>query len=104
MPEALRRELHEGWSVRAVAGSVPDALDGKAVPAQLPGCVHTDLLAAGLIPDPYLDRNEELLQWVGRADWRYEMTFDWSDDAHAQTDLVFDGLDTVASVELNGTT
>ena len=45
------------------------------MPATVPGCVHTDLLAAGLIPDPYLDENERLLEWIGRTAWRYSTTF-----------------------------
>ena len=66
--------------------------------------VHLDLLAAGLIPDPYLDDNEALLAWIGLVDWTYETSFvvtaaDLSADRH---ELVFDGLDTVAVVELNG--
>ena len=35
------------------------------MPATVPGSVHTDLLAAGCIPDPYLDDNERLLAWIG---------------------------------------
>lgn len=69
----------------------------------MPGCVHTDLLAAGLIDDPYLDDNEERLGWIGRTDWTYRTDFVWSDDGHEFTDLCFDGLDTVATVLLNGT-
>ena len=45
------------------------------MPATVPGCVHTDLLDAGLIPDPYLDDNERALAWIGRTDWVYETTF-----------------------------
>nr|WP_231121577.1 hypothetical protein [Motilibacter peucedani] len=97
----LRRELHEGWSVRAVAGDAPAEVAGAVVPATVPGSVFTDLLAAGLIPDPYLDRNEVLLQWVGLTDWRFETSFSWSDQGAERVDLVFDGLDTVAHVELN---
>ena len=33
-------------------------------PAEVPGCVHTDLMAAGVIPDPYLDGNEAALRWM----------------------------------------
>nr|WP_245674771.1 glycoside hydrolase family 2 protein [Herbidospora cretacea] len=72
------------------------------VPAVVPGCVHTDLLAAGLIPDPYLDDNEVRLGWIGRTTWAYETTFPWSADQHDNTDLVCDGLDTVATLLLNG--
>ncbi|MFC4062047.1 glycoside hydrolase family 2 protein [Planomonospora corallina] len=92
------RPLHDGWTLTAVSRGV----EVTGVPASVPGCVHTDLLAAGLIPDPYLDDNETRLAWIGRTDWVYETTFDWSDDGHQRTDLVCEGLDTVATVLLNG--
>ncbi len=102
----MRTLLDQGWTVRAVAGPVPAELDGVTVRATVPGCVHTDLLAAGLIPDSYLDENEALLAWVGDVDWRYETTFAWGgDDAaagHDVVELVAEGLDTVATVELDG--
>ena len=96
------RPLHHGWSVQAVAGPVADEIAGRNLPATVPGSVHTDLLAAGLIVDPYLDDNERLLAWIGSCDWRYATSFDWTDDGHDRTELVFEGLDTVASIELNG--
>ncbi|PUB20817.1 beta-mannosidase [Promicromonospora sp. AC04] len=101
-----RRELHEGWTVRAVGGPVAEHVRVVEVPASVPGSIHTDLLGAGLIPDPYLDDHESLVAWVSRCDWEYRTTFPWSAqdtpgaDHH---DLVFDGLDTVATVLLNGT-
>jgi beta-mannosidase len=64
--------------------------------------VHTDLLAAGVIPDPYLDDNERVLAWIGLARWRYRLIFEWSDQAFDRVDLAFDGLDTIATVILNG--
>jgi beta-mannosidase len=64
--------------------------------------VHTDLLAAGLIPDPYLDDNESRLGWIGRTDWVYETTFSWTDRGEPEVDLVCAGLDTVATLSLNG--
>ncbi|MEV0074560.1 glycoside hydrolase family 2 protein [Amycolatopsis sp. NPDC050768] len=94
------------WTVRATGdlGEVPAELVETlraGVPATVPGSVHTDLLAAGLIPDPYLDRNEDLVQWIGLTDWRYETEFD-RPDAPGAAALAFDGLDTVAKIELNG--
>ncbi|MET9224406.1 glycoside hydrolase family 2 protein [Lentzea sp. NPDC003310] len=94
-----RTELHQGWTVRAVGES---RIGARVVPAAVPGCVHTDLLAAGLIPDPYLDENESKLAWIGRADWRYETVFQYSAAEDTQVELVCDGLDTVARIELNG--
>jgi beta-mannosidase len=97
------RALHDGWSVTPVAGPGLDALDElDAVPATVPGCVHTDLLAAGLIEDPYLDDNEDRLRWIGRTDWAYRTTFDWADEGFDRVELLCAGLDTVATLTLNG--
>src|SRR3954452_462029 len=90
--------LHDGWTVRAVGGDVPRGLEGVRIPATVPGCVHLDLMAAGLIPDPYRDENEAALTWIGRVDWRWETTFEaqaGGGDEHV--DLVALGLDTVAT-------
>jgi len=84
--------LTEGWILRH---------EGGELPAVVPGCVHTDLLAAGAIPDPFLGRNETDVAWVGRRDWTYETELP-PVDGHEQTDLVFEGLDTVAEILLDG--
>jgi beta-mannosidase len=98
-----RRALHDDWSVRAEPGpQVPESVLGTPMPATVPGCVHTDLLGTGLIPDPYLDDNELAVAWIGRTDWVYQTTFEWDDDAAARVDLVCAGLDTVATIVLNG--
>ncbi len=98
----IRRSLGADWSVAAQDGPVPREVRQAVIPATVPGSVHTDLLAAGLIPDPYLDDNERLLAWIGLTDWRYTKTFTWQPGSSTQTELVFDGLDTIASIDLNG--
>ncbi|BCL16126.1 glycoside hydrolase family 2 protein [Micromonospora sagamiensis] len=100
---SARHALHDGWTLRAVPGPhVPAGIAGTTVPATVPGCVHTDLLAAGLIPDPYLDDNEKAVGWIGRTDWVYETTFDRPAGDADRIDLVCAGLDTVATLTLNG--
>ena len=98
----VRRPLDSGWELTVGAGPAPDAIAVGAVPATVPGCVHTDLLAAGLIPDPFLDDNESALAWIGLVDWTYATTFAWTPDDADRTDLVFEGLDTVTTILLNG--
>lgn len=99
----IRETVHEGWRLRALDGPVPDSLAGREVPAQVPGSTHLDLLAADLIPDPYLDRAEARLEWMHRVDWQYSTAFDASRCRPGErAQLVFDGIDTVATVELNG--
>ncbi|MGI5492978.1 glycoside hydrolase family 2 protein [Microtetraspora malaysiensis] len=95
--------LHDGWTVTAVSSTGQFRPVVAGVPATVPGCVHTDLLAAGLIDDPYLDDNEDRLTWIGRTDWAYETVFTWAGTDDERADLVCEGLDTVAAIVLNGT-
>ncbi|MGW0645609.1 glycoside hydrolase family 2 protein [Streptomyces badius] len=85
-------QLTDGWSLR---------YDHDLLPARVPGCVHTDLLAAGIIPDPFLDLNEIEVAWVGRRAWSYVADVA-HDSGHERTDLVFDGLDTAARITFDG--
>lgn len=99
----IRHALHDGWQLTAIAGPVPEHIAGRTVPAHVPGSAHLDLLAAGLIKDPYRDRAEADLVWAHRTDWRYATTVDAPAAAgDERVDLVFDGLDTVATVEFAG--
>ena len=94
----MSNPIHDGWTVRPTAGPVPEGLL-RAFPAQVPGSVHTDLLAAGAIGDPYLDANEHALAWMHDVDWRYERALTLEPAADDErVDLAFDGLDTVATV------
>src|SRR3954470_132372 len=89
------------WSFRAVNGP---AGTGDWMPAVVPGCVHTDLLRAKKIPDPFYGTNEKDLQWIEHTDWEYRSTLDADAAllAHEHVDLVFHGLDTYAEVLING--
>jgi beta-mannosidase len=74
------------------------------LPANIPGSVHTDLLASGRIPDPFVADNEKRVQWVAESDWVYRTSFACTDELLIEEKvlLVFDGLDTLATVVLNG--
>ena len=98
----MRHPVDQPWTLVATGGAVPDLLRGVEVPATVPGVVHTDLLTAGLVPDPYLDENEAALQWVGRTAWRYRTRLHLPAPAPGErVELVFGGLDTVAEVRLD---
>jgi beta-mannosidase len=73
-------------------------------PAQVPGCVHTDLLAAGAIDAPFYRDNELRLLWIGETDWVYRRVFDVSADLLHQARVLLrcEGLDTLATLTLNG--
>ncbi len=101
----LRTPLADGWEF------VQTDLEGKKVgycktewlPAQVPGHVHLDLMANGIIPDPFVGMQEYGVQWVDEKDWSYRTTFAWTAKPQAPRRVLrFNGLDTVCSVRLNG--
>ncbi|MBX3096366.1 MAG: glycoside hydrolase family 2 protein [Fimbriimonadaceae bacterium] len=97
--------LHEGWTLSLTPSEVgferPHFHHLPLLPAIVPGCVHLDLIAAGVIADPFKRMYEYGCQWVDDSEWTYEIVFDWSPSASQQR-LMFEGLDTFASVFLNG--
>ncbi len=90
-------DLGGPWRMRA-------ASDSTWTPATVPGTVHTDLLAAGRIPDPLTGDHEAELAWIEREDWVYRRDFEVDPRLLEERSvaLVFEGLDTYADVVLNG--
>jgi beta-mannosidase len=72
--------------------------------AKIPGTVHTDLFQNNLIPDPFFGNNEKQLQWIENENWVYKTDFIISKAElnNEKSELIFDGLDTYATVLLNG--
>ncbi|GAA6026153.1 hypothetical protein JCM10207_003384 [Rhodosporidiobolus poonsookiae] len=106
--QAPQPALHTSQSTLLASSPTP----ASSVPTgfqpccQFPSQIHAELLHAGIIPDPFLKRNEEPVQWVGEADWIYQCEFDVPKGKLPRegelADLVFEGLDTFATVFLNG--
>ncbi|KAH6711836.1 glycoside hydrolase family 2 protein [Leptodontidium sp. MPI-SDFR-AT-0119] len=82
--------------------------DSKFLPvAQFPTNVHLDLIANNIIADPFIGKNENDVQWIGEVPWIYKTTFpspslSEKDRATVKAVIAFDGLDTYATVVLNG--
>ena len=79
--------------------------DGSWLDIPVPGDVHRALIAAGRIDDPFYDRNEVKCAWVEEKEWWYRLSFDGPPDPVEPGErlrLVFHGLDTFATVWLNG--
>ena len=88
-------------------GNETEAVYGKdpveTIPAKVPGDIHLDLLEAGKISNPYFSLNAENCQWVSEKYWVYKKTFKLDKKQFlGKCDLVFRGLDTYATVFLNG--
>ncbi len=93
----IKQSLNGSWQFRRFGSE-------EWLPGQVPGGVHTDLLALGLIPDPFVGDNEKRVAWVAEADWEYRLRFqaDATLKQQERIALVCDGLDTLAEISLNG--
>ncbi|KAF8897495.1 glycoside hydrolase family 2 protein [Infundibulicybe gibba] len=100
MPKSRKEKLNEatarvlGWEWLKVS--------------EFPTSVHVELLKLKKIPDPVGVRPSSVRDWsilgIGESKWAFKTTFTASsEDVNApNVDLVFDGIDTFASIALNG--
>ncbi len=99
------RSLEQAWKLKRrnhkVSLESDFATTKNWLPTTAPGTVYQTLLDAGVIPDPFYNTNELDVAWVGEADWLYKLEFDAS-KTERNSWLCFDGLDTFATVWLNG--
>jgi beta-mannosidase len=95
--ELARLDLGGHWEVKREGTS-------EFIPATVPGCIHTDLLAAKKIPDPFYRDNERSVQWIGEADWTYRRSFDVTAELLKREYVLLrcEGLDTLAAILVNG--
>jgi beta-mannosidase len=108
----MRIDLNGIWNLRWNDGQRGDRLDrilspsadmSRAIPAQVPGEVHLDLVRAGLIAEPAVDLNVLAARWVENVMWGYRRTFEapaLATGEHAF--LIFEELDLAATIYLNG--
>ena len=101
---ARLKDFAPGEGVRA--GAFRERFDEEAwIPITVPGDVHRALLDAGRIEDPFYDRNEDGCAWIEDREWWYRMSFDGPQELLGPDErlrFVFHGLDTFATIYLNG--
>lgn len=87
-------------NIPAVASSLAEWHPASTVPS----VIQLELLHQDIIPEPNIGENERRIQWVSEVDWQYGCSFPtpaWTAGLDHVV-LVFEGLDTFATVELNG--
>jgi len=113
MSEPITLILNGTWKLRdftpgqgqAAGAHLPDHDDTDWHAASVPGDVHTALVEAKRLSPPFYNMNVEACQWVEHQEWWYRTTFEasWAEDAAGTRYLLaFDGLDTFATIYLNG--
>jgi beta-mannosidase len=95
-PSPLVKEINTGWQFHKVGTN-----DWHE--AIVPGCVHTDLMANKIIPDPFYRDNESKVQWIDKNSWEYKttLTVDKATLARQNIEINFKGLDTFTEIFLN---
>lgn len=94
----MKQSLCGAWIMRCE--------DGREWPAAVPGTVLKTLLDHQQIPDPFDQMNETIACQKMREIYTFERSFSVPAELLAlpHVELVFEGLDTLAEVRLNGQT
>lgn len=91
-----REKVSQGFSLE-----IDTPIGRQVFPASIPGSIHTDLIAAGVIGDIRIDGTEAEQEWIRNADSVYSAQIP-AQSGGGKYELKFDGLDTLATVLVNG--
>ncbi|MES2684236.1 MAG: glycoside hydrolase family 2 protein [Pseudomonadota bacterium] len=102
--------MFEPWKLKdfdvgggLAAGAAQGGDDGGWIDTTVPGDTHLALQRAGRIGDPFLGRNEAAAAWIEGREWWWRTRFEAALPAAGErVELLFEGLDTFASIYLNG--
>ena len=94
----------DNWRMQIVGEKDMYGVNGKTLPAKIPGSVYGNLLEQGLMPDPYDRMNELTALPLMDNDFVFETDFTLTEEQLAADYLLlrFEGIDTLAKVFLNG--
>lgn len=104
-------ELSKGWQVQGFdqktkIGAVERKKEGW-IRAEVPGVVHLDLLREEKLLDPFYALQEKNASWIEEKEWWYKNEFGFREfesqwKGRKKIELIFEGLDTFATIYLNG--
>jgi beta-mannosidase len=105
-------KISENWKIRHfdvgtardLEVASPDYIDYFWMTTSVPGDVHSTLIDRELIDNPFFGHNDLKCQWVEEKVWWYRTTFEFNDEMtkNDRYELIFEGLDTFATIYLNG--
>jgi len=91
--------------IRSLAGrwQISDDEGEYTFVGNVPGTVQGDLVRQGLVPHPYVGINEQYVRDLESKSWTCVTEFKLDDvPAEENVELVFEGIDTLSDVQLNG--
>ncbi|MWJ30861.1 MULTISPECIES: beta-mannosidase [Saccharibacillus] len=107
-------ELGGNWRIKDFAPGETPAQDNAAamlddrywMTGSVPGDVHSALIRRKVIEDPYFGHNDLKSRWIEEREWWYRRGFEYGGaltrEPGERFELNFDGLDTFATVFVNG--
>ncbi|MGG1313669.1 beta-mannosidase [Cohnella laeviribosi] len=105
-------ELEQGWRLqffevgqkRPLEIASPGLDDRFWITAKVPGDVHSALIERKIIAHPYYGHNDVTSRWIEDKEWWYRVQFDFEkdEDPEVRHELIFEGLDTFATIFVNG--
>lgn len=112
---ASRIQSLEGtWKLQDIQGSETTSInlaktlsylvaDYPNLTANVPGGVYTDLINNNIIGDVFYEYNDTETRWVSKTNWSYSYQFQIDQGFYDSNyiDLVFEGLDTFATISIN---
>lgn len=111
---AMTTELNGSWRIKDFAPGAASSQENAApglddrywMTGQVPGDVHSALTERRVIDPPYFGHNDLKSRWVEDREWWYRRGFEYSGeltkDKAERFELTFDGLDTFATIFVNG--
>lgn len=101
-----RMQSTEPGQVRPQEWASPGFDDRFWMTAKVPGDVHTALIERQMIDHPYYGHNDLKCRWIEDKEWWYRYSFHYDEEPQTASgyiqELDFGGLDTFATVFLNG--
>lgn len=92
----MKKQLHSGWRLKRVG-------EEQSIEFSIPGDIHSALLSAGLIEDPYYRDNEFSLDWVHESEWEIEQQIELKEkDLEQALFLCLDQIDCHTTLFING--
>ena len=93
----------DGWQMQIVGEQDIYGVNGRKIPATIPGSVYGNLLQQGLMPDPFYGMNELDALRLMENDFCFQTAFSLTGEQLAGDFLLlrFDGIDTLADIYLN---
>ncbi len=91
------------WHCKDGQGTIDSLESVSWLEGHVPGCAHYDLLQQGRLEDPFFEKNTRKLAELEHHEWWYRTEFTVPGGFSGErVELVCEGLDTFATVWLNG--